>query len=174
MANDKGQDGPNPNGPARARWLIWSRENGAFRSPPSANPRYTTSVDEAGRFSTAGAIGAITGAQRPVGGAGHPPPLPAHQAELLVLAPECAPIAVLLESLTENTQLALTAFLATTHAGEPGAPALNSHGALDLAKLVAMLLEDVALMIQRPGSWEGANMMQVMASHGYDAHQAER
>jgi hypothetical protein len=30
-----------------------------------------------------------------------------------------------------------------------------------------MLLQDVALMMQRPGSWEGANMAQVMSSHGY-------
>ncbi len=43
----------------------------------------------------------------------------------------------------------------------------NSHGRLDLQKLTRMLLEDVALAWRRPGSWEGANMTQVLESHGY-------
>ncbi len=43
----------------------------------------------------------------------------------------------------------------------------SSHGPLDMRKLTAMLLEDVALMVRRLGSWEGANMGQVMISHGY-------
>jgi hypothetical protein len=48
------------------------------------------------------------------------------------------------------------------------APADNcSHGPLDLERLVHMLLEDVALAVHRPGSWEGANMLTVLASHGY-------
>jgi len=29
-------------------------------------------------------------------------------------------------------------------------------------------MEDVALTISRPGSWEGANMQQVLAAHGYE------
>lgn len=45
----------------------------------------------------------------------------------------------------------------------------NTHGPLTMPKLTAMLLEDVALMVRRPGSWEGANMATVMQSHGYDA-----
>lgn len=53
-------------------------------------------------------------------------------------------------------------FLATAE----GATA-SSHGPLDITKLAAMLLEDVALMVSRPGSWEGSKMMAVMASHGY-------
>lgn len=44
----------------------------------------------------------------------------------------------------------------------------NSHGTLDLPKLTAMLLEDVVLAFRRPGSWEGANMIQVLQSHGYE------
>ena len=44
----------------------------------------------------------------------------------------------------------------------------SSHGPLDMQKLTAMLLEDVALMVRRPGSWEGSNMAQVMSSHGYE------
>jgi len=43
----------------------------------------------------------------------------------------------------------------------------NSHGPLDVQRLAAMLLEDVALAVRRPGSWEGANMGQVLTSHGY-------
>ena len=44
----------------------------------------------------------------------------------------------------------------------------STHGPLDMPKLAALLLEDVALMVRRPGSWEGDNMAQVMSSHGYD------
>jgi len=43
----------------------------------------------------------------------------------------------------------------------------STHGPLDMEKLTAMLLEDVALMLRRPGSWEGAAMAQVMRGHGY-------
>jgi hypothetical protein len=43
----------------------------------------------------------------------------------------------------------------------------SSHGPLTVEKLAAMLLEDVALAIRRPGSWEGANMGTVLTSHGY-------
>ena len=44
----------------------------------------------------------------------------------------------------------------------------NTHGELTPATLLAMLAEDAALAIRRPGSWEGANMAQVLISHGYD------
>lgn len=43
----------------------------------------------------------------------------------------------------------------------------NTHGRLDLPRLAAMLLEDVALAVRRPGSWEAAHMIQVLESHGY-------
>ena len=52
--------------------------------------------------------------------------------------------------------------LRVTHDGN-----FNSHGPLDLERLAAMLLEDVALAVRRPGSWEGANMLTVLNSHGY-------
>ena len=42
-----------------------------------------------------------------------------------------------------------------------------SHGPLDMIVLAEMLLHDVALVVRRPGSWEGANMSVVLASHGY-------
>jgi hypothetical protein len=44
----------------------------------------------------------------------------------------------------------------------------NTHGKLDFKTLAEMLLEDVALSVRRPGSWEGANMAQVLTSHGYE------
>ncbi len=43
----------------------------------------------------------------------------------------------------------------------------NTHGKLDLQMLAGMLLEDAALAWRRPGSWEGANLLQVLSSHGY-------
>lgn len=49
----------------------------------------------------------------------------------------------------------------------PGQEDLNTHGKLDMNMLATMLLEDVALAVRRPGSWEGANMGQVLTSHGY-------
>jgi hypothetical protein len=48
-----------------------------------------------------------------------------------------------------------------------GQRAESSHGPLTIERLAAMLLEDVALAVRRPGSWEGANMGTVLASHGY-------
>lgn len=44
----------------------------------------------------------------------------------------------------------------------------TSHGALTISKLLAMLAEDAAMVISRPGSWEGSNMAQVLQSHGYE------
>jgi len=61
---------------------------------------------------------------------------------------------------------AILAFLASTECDGDSC----SHGKLELPTLVRMLLQDVALMVHRPGSWEGNNMAQVMASHGYTEH----
>lgn len=47
-------------------------------------------------------------------------------------------------------------------------PNANTHGTLGYETLTRMLLEDVALAVRRPGSWEGANMARVLASHGYE------
>lgn len=44
----------------------------------------------------------------------------------------------------------------------------TSHGALSVEALLGMLAEDAAMVVTRPGSWEGANMSAVLASHGYD------
>ena len=61
---------------------------------------------------------------------------------------------------------AIGALCASTNLDEHGA---TSHGALDLEALILMLLADVALAVHRPGSWEGANMRGLLASHGYTA-----
>ena len=42
-----------------------------------------------------------------------------------------------------------------------------SHGVLTMKRLAEMLMQDCALAVSRPGSWEGSNMIQVLGSHGY-------
>ena len=44
----------------------------------------------------------------------------------------------------------------------------DEFDALTITNLAQLLLKDVALAMRRPGSWEGANMIQVLRSHGYD------
>jgi hypothetical protein len=44
----------------------------------------------------------------------------------------------------------------------------NTHGKLDIPTLAQMLLEDVGLMIRRPGCWEAENMRSLLSSHGYE------
>lgn len=44
----------------------------------------------------------------------------------------------------------------------------TTHGDLTPSKLLAMLAEDAGMVISRPGSWEGANLAQVLLSHGYE------
>nr|WP_321266055.1 hypothetical protein [Alcaligenes faecalis] len=44
----------------------------------------------------------------------------------------------------------------------------SSHGVLDVPSLLKMLADDAAMVITRPGSWEGANLAQVLSSHGYE------
>jgi len=43
-----------------------------------------------------------------------------------------------------------------------------THGALTGAQLLAMLAEDAAMMMTRPGCWEASNMRDLLASHGYE------
>jgi len=176
MAKDKGQGSPaapQPDQPtAYGRWLIWSREHRQFwRSvqPNGITQGYTPDVDYAHRFTHAEAARIVEDAQR----AGMPAEPEARRRwppEAMVLAPECAPCAAILDTLPAQWQVAIAAFLASTTRDEDH----NSYGALDAPKLIRMLLEDVSLMIQRPGSWEGANMATVMRSHGYWAHENDR
>lgn len=44
----------------------------------------------------------------------------------------------------------------------------NTHGTLRFEILTRMLLEDVPLVMRRPGCWEASNMATVLASHGYE------
>ncbi|MEQ7884122.1 hypothetical protein [Xanthomonas hortorum] len=44
-----------------------------------------------------------------------------------------------------------------------------THGLLTVSGALEMLAEDLGQVETRPGSWEGANMSQVLASHGYNA-----
>lgn len=43
-----------------------------------------------------------------------------------------------------------------------------THGLLTVAGALEMLAEDLGMVDTRPGSWEGSNMAQVLASHGYN------
>jgi hypothetical protein len=38
---------------------------------------------------------------------------------------------------------------------------------VDAAVLIETLKDDVVLAIERPGSWEGSNMLQVLTCHGF-------
>ena len=64
----------------------------------------------------------------------------------------------------EDAKLIKTFLAATKDVGIDA----STHGPLDMKKLATMLLSDVALAVRRPGSWEGANMRQVLRSHGYE------
>ncbi len=44
----------------------------------------------------------------------------------------------------------------------------SSHGVLNAQSLLEMLTDDAAMVITRPGSWEGSNMALVLSSHGYE------
>ncbi|MCW0399332.1 hypothetical protein NB700_001888 [Xanthomonas sacchari] len=43
-----------------------------------------------------------------------------------------------------------------------------THGLLTVAGMLEMLAQDAGMVESRPGSWEGSNMAQVFASHGYN------
>lgn len=60
------------------------------------------------------------------------------------------------------------AALIKTYLGREQDRGRTSHGPLTMKLLAAMLLEDVALAVRRPGSWEGANMDHVLRCHGYE------
>jgi len=45
----------------------------------------------------------------------------------------------------------------------------TTHGPLEsAADLLTMLAQDAAMVIRRPGSWEGAGMARLLAGHGYE------
>lgn len=84
---------------------------------------------------------------------------PAHEPLRRFTREHCMRITVVLKA---GQQDVLDQLLAACNRSE-----FSSHGRLTLATLLEMLLEDAALVVTRPGSWEGANMAQVLQSHGY-------
>ena len=43
----------------------------------------------------------------------------------------------------------------------------SEYGPENLNELVELLLRDVAFTISRPGSWEGAGMIDLLRAHGF-------
>lgn len=77
-----------------------------------------------------------------------------------------APVAIAL-AFDHDTYVNLQAAVASCNLAEASRDGATTHGKLDVPRLLAMLAEDVAMTNTRPGSWEGANMQQVLDSHGY-------
>jgi len=71
-------------------------------------------------------------------------------------------------SMSDETAAALARLVKACNAAHDERDGFTSHGKLTAASLLAMLAEDAAMVMTRPGSWEGANMAQVLQSHGYD------
>lgn len=56
-----------------------------------------------------------------------------------------------------------------SQADDQASEGATSHGPLEnAAAVLAMLAEDAAMVIRRPGSWEGAGLIRQLAAHGYD------
>lgn len=47
-------------------------------------------------------------------------------------------------------------------------PARTGKASLNVSSLLAMLAENAAMVVTRPGSWEGSGMAQLLRSHGYE------
>ena len=77
-----------------------------------------------------------------------------------------APVAIAL-AFHQEEYANLLAVVATCNLAEMNNQGATTHGKLDVPKLLLMLAEDAAMTNTRPGSWEGANMLQVLDSHGY-------
>lgn len=69
--------------------------------------------------------------------------------------------------LPEETYRDLRAVVAACNFADKQRAGFTTHGKLDVDRLLLMLAEDAAMTYSRPGSWEGANMQQVLDSHGY-------
>jgi hypothetical protein len=75
-----------------------------------------------------------------------------------------AAIAIALSREVYNNLLAVVDSCNRVHETNEGA---TTHARLDIPGLLGMLAEDAAMTNSRPGSWEGANLQQVLDSHGY-------
>lgn len=71
-------------------------------------------------------------------------------------------------SVSDETAATLARLVNACNEAHDARDGFTSHGKLTLERLLAMLLEDAAMVMTRPGSWEGSNMAQVLMSHGYD------
>jgi hypothetical protein len=69
--------------------------------------------------------------------------------------------------IAEDTIALLAELARTCTRADRASDGATTHGPLTVPALVAMLAEDAAMVISRPGSWEGANMANVLSSHGY-------
>lgn len=69
--------------------------------------------------------------------------------------------------IAEDTIALLADLVRTCTRADRARDGATTHGPLTVPTLVAMLAEDAAMIISRPGSWEGANMANVLSSHGY-------
>lgn len=70
--------------------------------------------------------------------------------------------------LTNAELVSIRTLLRAVNASQQVQEQACTHGPLTVAGLLAMLAEDVAMCLTRPGSWEGANMASVLSSHGYN------
>lgn len=68
---------------------------------------------------------------------------------------------------SEETAAALDELATLCREADQRRQGATTHGPLTRASLLAMLAEDAAQIIERSGSWEAANMRQVLQSHGY-------
>ncbi len=76
-------------------------------------------------------------------------------------------MAVIRIDVDDDTIALLTQLARLCTQADQGREGATTHGALTVPALLAMLAEDAAMVIRRPGSWEGANMATVFSSHGY-------
>jgi hypothetical protein len=87
--------------------------------------------------------------------------LPAHPGIVM-----SAPVAVAVP-LNHETYMSLLALVDSCNRADQSRDGATTHGKLDIPKLFAMLAEDAAMTVTRPGCWEAANFQQVLDSHGY-------
>lgn len=77
-----------------------------------------------------------------------------------------APVAVAIV-LSHQTYTDLLKVVDSCNFADENRKGATTHGKLDISSLLGMLAEDAAMTNTRPGSWEAANLQQVLDSHGY-------
>ncbi len=69
---------------------------------------------------------------------------------------------------SDTTAASLTELAQQCTAADQARDGATTHGALTVPALLAMLAEDAAMAISRPGSWEGASLADLLTRHGYE------